>query len=209
MKAYNEEQLQSLINEAIHEQNHFWWGCIIGLQYGKLSINRVSENEELSYCVDNEEQRQNSYQPIVRIKYGSPYEGREKVGYLVKWYDNKNHNPVNVAYLRNKPEPVIYETGATQHHINSLILYTDNTSDLVEMRNEIYENHKHEEQLKPEMFVALCDAARWKFFRENGYDSVEAKPIEKMRYKKYYDQVLEYCTIYVNRFNNWKLENVA
>jgi hypothetical protein len=206
-KIYRDEQLQKLISEAINEQNHFWWGCVIGLQYGKLSVNRVGETEELSYCVNTEEQRQNSFQPIVRVKYGSPYEGREKVGHVVSWYDEVNHNPVNVAYLRRKPEPEIYETGATQHHINSLILYTDNTRELVELRDEIYNNHKYCTKLNPEIFIALCDAARLAFLRENGYDSEEAHPIDKMKYKKNFADVLEFCKIYVNRFHNWKIEH--
>jgi hypothetical protein len=29
-KIYRDEQLQKLISEAINEQNHFWWGCVIG-----------------------------------------------------------------------------------------------------------------------------------------------------------------------------------
>jgi len=36
MKPYCEEILQKRINKTIHEQNHFWFGCIIGMQFGNL-----------------------------------------------------------------------------------------------------------------------------------------------------------------------------
>lgn len=206
MKAYNETQLQNLIDEAINEQNHFWWGCVIGLQYNKLSVIRVNRTEELFYCVNSEQQKASTFHPIVKVKYGSPYNDMEKTGQIVSWY-NENHEPVCVAYVRNKPEPEIFETGATKHYINSLVLFTDNTSKLIELRDEIYENHRHEEKLNPEIFVALCDAARREFLFENGWESVEAKPIDKMRYKKYYADVLEFCQIYANDFENWKIDH--
>ena len=209
MKSYNEAQLTKWINEAIREQNHFWWGSVIGMQYGKLSMKRVDKDEEISYCVNTEEDRANTFMPIVLVKLGSPYEGAEwsKTGHIVKWYDEANHEPINVSYLRVKPEPVIYETGATQQHINSLILFTDNTRSLIELRDEIYENHKHEAELKPEIFVALCDAARLNYLREVEDNGQEYRFINAMRYKKNYKDVLEFCKIYVNGFENWKADH--
>lgn len=206
MKKYNEQELFKLIYKAINERNHFWWGCIIGLQYGKLSILRVNKDDILSYCVDTEEQKEYSFHPIVRVKYGSPYKGMDKTGHIVNWF-NEEHTPVCVAYLRNKPEPPIFETGATKDFINSLVLFTDNTGSLVELRDEIYENHKHLTELKPEIFVALCDAARLTFLRENGYECPESKGIDNMRYKKYYNNVQEFCMIFVNRFEDWKTDH--
>jgi hypothetical protein len=205
MKTYNEAQLTKWINEAIREQNHFWWGCVIGFQYGRLSLKRVDEDEELSYCVNTEEERANTFMPIVRVKYGSPYEGMSKTGHIVSWY-NENHEPINVSYLRLKPEPVVYETGATKHHINSLILFTDNTGSLIGLRDEIYKNHEHETELKPEIFVALCDAARLKYLYEVEDNGEEYKLIKAMRYKKNYTDVLEFCMIYADGFENWKLD---
>lgn len=207
MKTYNKELLQKHIDKVINEQNHFWFGCVIGLRYGILCSIRVSENEELSYGVNSEEELQKTFQPIVRVKYGSPYEGQEKKGYLVNWFDEINHNPVNVGYLKRKPEPEIFETGATKHHINSLILYTDNTRNLVELRDKIYKENINEIKLKPEIFVDLCENARYHFICENGYEPIESKPIDKMRYKKNYSDVLEFCMIFANRFDNWKLEH--
>jgi len=209
MKPYNEAELQKEINEAIREQNHFWWGCVIGLQYGKISVKRVEEDEELSYCVNTVEEIANAFQPIVRVKYGSPYEGKgwSKTGRLVKWYDRK-HNPVNVAYLKVKPEPVVFETGASSFYLNSLILFTDNTGSLIRLRDEIYENHRHETELKPETFVALCDAARLTYLREaDDKENWEYRYINAMRYKKCYKDVLEFCKIYANDFENWKIDH--
>ena len=208
MKTYDEVQLTKWINEAIHEQNHFWWGCVIGLQYGKLSMQRVDSDEELSYCVDNEEAQARTFMPIVMVKLGSPYVGEQwsKTGHIVKWYA-ENHEPVNVSYLRVKPEPVVFETGAKQHHINSLILFTDNTGDLIKLRDQIYSDHRDEDVIKPETFVALCDSARRMFLNEVDGECPEYKYINAMRYKKNYADVLEFCQIYSNGFSGWKSDH--
>jgi hypothetical protein len=206
MKTYNEEILAKGIQKAINEQNHFWWGCIIGLQYGSLSSMRCNEDEEPSYCVDTEEERARTFMPIVKVMYGSPYKSMSKTGHLVKWY-SPDHEPLNVSYLRLKPEPEIFETGAKQDFINSLILFCDNTGSLVELRDDIYNDHKHEPELKPTMFVALCDSARAMYIREVEPEGLMYKNIDKMRYKKYYKNVLEFCQIYVDRFADWKSDH--
>lgn len=38
-----------------------------------------------------------------------------------------------------KQETVKYETGATSHAVNDLILFTDNTRELAELRDKIYQ----------------------------------------------------------------------
>jgi hypothetical protein len=208
--SYDKAQLTKWINEAIREQNHFWWGSVIGMQYGKLSMKRVSEDEELSYCVNTVEDIANSFMPIVLVKLGSPYVGKgwSKTGKIIKWY-SKDHEPVNVAYLRIKPEPVVYETGASSFYLNSLILFTDNTGSLIRLRDEIYEDHKDEAELKPEIFVALCDSARLTYLREaDDKENWEYRYINAMRYKKCYKDVLEFCRIYANDFANWKIDHV-
>ena len=208
MKSYDEPTLQQLIKYAINEQNHFWFGCVIGMQYGSLHLIRVDEDEEPSYCVDTEEERERTFKPIVRVKYGSPYKDREPKGHIVKWYDEVNHEAVDVSYLRNKPEEVIFETGAKQHHINSLILFCDNTGSLIDLRDSIYKTYGKEVVSKPELFEPLCEAARHMYFREVEYDnspSSEYFKINKMRYKKYHSDVMEFCQLYANRYNDWKL----
>ena len=201
MKPYNEEILQKEIDKAINEQNYFWFGCVIGMQYGKLYSIRVDKDEDLQECVDTEEQREQTFKPIVLVKYSSAYD--DSKGYVVKWYDEENHMPVDVSYLRSKPEPVIFETGATKHHINSLILFTDNTGALVDLRDNIYKTYGKEVVSKPELFEPLCEAARHIYFREVHNDGGEEyRLINKMRYKKYYADVLEFCQIYANRFND-------
>lgn len=207
MKSYNEEILNKAISKAINEKNYFWFGCVIGMQYGSLHSIRVDGDEELSYCVDTEEERENTFKPIVLVKYGSPYKDREPKGHIVKWYA-ENKEPVDVSYLRNKPEEVIYETGAKQHHINSLILFTDNTGGLVDLRDSIYKTYGKEVVSKPELFIPLCEAARHMYLREVEYDnspSSEYFKINKMQYKKYHNDVMEFCQLYANRYNDWKL----
>lgn len=208
MATYNKEVLQKRIDKAINEQNPYWWGCVIGLQYGKISALRVDKDDEPAYCIDSDEERENTFKPIVQVKYGSPYKGDEPKGHIVKWYDEINHEPVDVSYLRNKPEEVVYETGAKQHHINSLILFTDNTGTLIDLRDSIYKTYGKEVVSKPELFKPLCEAARNMFLREVEYDNSpesEYFKVNKMRYKKYVADVMEFCQIYSNRYNDWKM----
>lgn len=49
--SYTEDQLNDLISKIINEQNNFWWGCVIGYQYGKLLTCSIDKNDEISYCV--------------------------------------------------------------------------------------------------------------------------------------------------------------
>ena len=71
-----EGDLHQKIGKCIQERNYFWWGCIIGIQYGKLSTIRCNENEE----PDGSE-----FIKIVRVKYSSPYKPYEH-GEVIKWY---------------------------------------------------------------------------------------------------------------------------
>lgn len=206
MKNYNEDTLNKAINKAIKEQNHFWWGCLIGMQYGSLYTVRCEKDEEPSYCVDTEEEKADTFMPIVKVKYGSPYESMSKTGHIERWF-REDHEPLNVAYLRLKPEPQIFETGASQDFINSLILFTDNTGMLAELRDNIYEDHKHEAELNPTMFVALCDSARAMYINEVEREGLMYKNIYDLRYKKYYKNVLEFCQVYVDRFEDWKTDH--
>lgn len=76
--------LTNKIQKALLEKNYFWWGVVIGIQYGEWSTWRVSEKEEPT--------TNTGFKSIVRIKYLSPYDDKVK-SRIVKWYDKsyKDH----------------------------------------------------------------------------------------------------------------------
>ncbi|AGO48789.1 hypothetical protein Phi46:3_gp045 [Cellulophaga phage phi46:3] len=92
-----------------------------------------------------------------------------------------------------------YETGATSHAVNDLILYTDNTRELAALRDSIYRDI-----LKTGWFGT---GPKWKRFSQlervarkhyiNTLKSFNINPTEQK----------EFCQLYVNDFENWKSEN--
>jgi len=71
--------VESEIEKALKEKNHFWWGCVIGVAYNsRVDTVRVEKGEE--YATDN-----NNFKPIVKLKYLSPYDEKIK-SRIVKWY---------------------------------------------------------------------------------------------------------------------------
>lgn len=71
-------EIQTEIDKALRQKNHFWWGCVIGIAYGsRVEAIRVSEKEELTT---------KDFVQIVRIKYLSPYDSKVK-SRIVKWYN--------------------------------------------------------------------------------------------------------------------------
>lgn len=72
--------IKSEINKALREANHFWWGCVIGIAYGRrVDAIRVNEREE-PIATD--------FIPIVRVKYLSPYDNKVK-SRIVKFYKSE------------------------------------------------------------------------------------------------------------------------
>lgn len=96
---------------------------------------------------------------------------------------------------------VIYETGATNEAVNDLILFTDNTRELAELRDKIYkewadkDNHPIQQN-----FNTLYNTAAGKYLEEIKEDNEHIKLMHK-------SEALEYRQIYAARFDNWKLEH--
>jgi hypothetical protein len=87
-----------------------------------------------------------------------------------------------------------YETGATSHAVNDLILYTENTRVLAEMRDRIYKQWAEGETVPHSLhFLDLLKTASFKYRRELGNLTNE--------------QRLEYMDIYANGFEDWKTEH--
>jgi hypothetical protein len=112
-----------------------------------------------------------------------------------------------------KQEPVKYETGATSHAVNDLILFTDNTRELAQRRDDIYKAYlpgvnrtkklvSPLKSMKYEFINVLLYRAMNKYLDEiPNYD--DHKHIKEMTV----EQQDEFAQLYVNDFENWKSEH--
>jgi hypothetical protein len=111
-----------------------------------------------------------------------------------------------------------YETGATSHAVNDLILFTDNTRELAHLRDQIYKR-----ALTPgdivfatfkvngtnsglhslaNAFSGLLRAAIKQYKKELPSSSDHLSEI-----KHWDEQGQEFCQLYANDFNTWKAEH--
>ena len=106
-------------------------------------------------------------------------------------------------------EIVKYETGATSHAVNDLILFTDNTRRTAERRDEIYKKYiKPSKKLKDwyksmeaEFEKVLCPYAMHQYWAEHGEsNSKHIANIGKDGHK-------EFAALYASDFENWKSEH--
>jgi hypothetical protein len=115
-------------------------------------------------------------------------------------------------------EKVIYETGATSHAVNDLILFTDNTRALVEQRDNIYKKmirYTADIDLETKWFsdwnkLLLCAAREYRKIFPNYKDHKHINHIKSLSFDcgTWTDeQTREYIMIYINDFENWKKEH--
>jgi hypothetical protein len=97
----------------------------------------------------------------------------------------------------------IFETGATSHAVNDLILFADNTRELVEIRDEIYKDIiNNNRPLMWKSFLNLSGAAKIAYRKE--FKNIEDHShIRNMTES----QTKEFCLLYLHDFNNWKLDH--
>lgn len=97
----------------------------------------------------------------------------------------------------------IFETGATTHAVNDLILYTDNTRELAELRDHIYKGYLDGTGDNPTVIAMseLYRAAKGAYIKEFG----RSNSLHIVRLTT--GEVTEYCNLYVKEFNNWKQEH--
>lgn len=96
---------------------------------------------------------------------------------------------------------IIYETGATSHAVNDLILFTDNTRGLAELRDKIYKEWADKKSHPIQQnFGILYNTAAGKYLEEIKEENEHIKHMHK-------SEVLEYRQIYAARFENWKSEH--
>lgn len=111
-----------------------------------------------------------------------------------------------------KQEIVKYETGATSHTVNDLMLFTDNTRELAEKKDSIYEA-MHQMDLiaksanqdtiwENTQFIKLLRDAKTLYYRTfpNFEDHAHIHNMKDVENR-------EFCTLYLNDYNTWKLEH--
>lgn len=95
----------------------------------------------------------------------------------------------------------VYETGATSHAVNDLILFTDNTRELAELRDKCYL-----QRIKLKGRISVWDFNNLIIEAQKRYVSLfptSSSHISKMSQP----QMVEYAQLYANDFQNWKKEN--
>lgn len=101
-------------------------------------------------------------------------------------------------------QKIIYETGATSHAVNDLILFTDTTRELAAKRDAVYE-----------MYVTAYEGGYTGNVSWVEFHPLFIKATQQHRKEIPNSQVMkikqkgmeEYCTIYANRFADWKSEH--
>lgn len=97
-----------------------------------------------------------------------------------------------------------YETGATTHAVNDLVLFTDNTIELAEMRDYLFTciiNNEEKEEKIWEYFGGLRLQASKIYKNQLGRSN--SLHIINMTYS----EVQEYCNLFATEFKNWKKEH--
>lgn len=106
-----------------------------------------------------------------------------------------------------------YETGATSHAVNDLVLFADNTKKLVDIRDKIYREHVSS-VLYASHFLPLFNATRMEYkrvfpgFLDHQHISFENETYGVHSGTFTADQQHEFLMLYVNDFENWKNENM-
>ena len=102
-------------------------------------------------------------------------------------------------------DKVIFESGATSHAVNDLILFTDNTRQTVQLRDEIYSDWQTTGNFgtRPhyERFWPLLASAKRHYINE--FKNSGAGHILRMTN----GEIMEYLKIYVDGFKEWKDEH--
>jgi hypothetical protein len=101
-----------------------------------------------------------------------------------------------------KNEIVKFETGASCHVVNDLILFADNTADLAAIRDRIYSNAFNDGLNHTPLkltFEQLFNAAKKQYLKE----MPDSPHIRNTTLPDMY----EFCQLYADDFSNWIAEN--
>lgn len=90
-----------------------------------------------------------------------------------------------------------FETGATSHAVNDLILYTDNTRALAASRDIVYNKAKNGHKIPTvSEFLPLAVEAADAYKKEFPNDHSHISSMDG-------EQVKEFCSLYVADYSNW------
>lgn len=101
-----------------------------------------------------------------------------------------------------------YETGATSHAVNDLILFTDNTRETASRRDEIYRKY-----LKPGKLIDPLKSMQQEFvkvlqpYAAHRYNMELGEENSKHIINMSKEMCEEFGQLYADDFNNWKLDH--
>jgi len=91
-----------------------------------------------------------------------------------------------------------YETGAKYHASNDLILFTENTRELANLRDDIFLDIKNTgffgTKPKYERFERLEKEARKTYIKELNFFSIKK------------EEIIDFCMVYLGYYEDWKNE---
>lgn len=134
-----------------------------------------------------------------------------------KFYEMKLRVERELEEMEAEDKKQSYETGATSHAVNDLILFSDNTRELAELRDNIYKRAitpgdivyaKYKTLGKNYGFASLC-AAFSQLLRETKKAYIKQFPetSDHVAGIEQWDEMgIEFCELYANDFENWKGE---
>lgn len=111
-------------------------------------------------------------------------------------------NSTNLNYTDMNTEKTTFESGATTHATNDLVLFADNTRELAAIRDSIYSNaHKENREPTKEDFLLLLKQSMAAYFLEFPTSHKHISNMTK-------EEMSEFCNLYKQDYENWKRENI-
>jgi len=180
---------------------------------GEIEVVSIDAIEKGDYVTEHRNDRNNNLPVFFPITNIGPNGVHERMHWLEENGIVYSLSPyqTEVTRLVKKREKVVYETGATSHAINDLILFTDNTRELAQLRNSTYEamwqldlmdksGSKHEWDAI-HLFDKLFKAAKAAYCLQ--FDAESSQHILRIGASGKY----EFCQLYLKEYDNWKVEN--
>lgn len=104
---------------------------------------------------------------------------------------------------------VFSDSGATHHNVNNMVLFTNNTRNLAEMRNDIYTfYYERKEPVSRGRIGILFDTALAQYKKEFYSSDLEGEDLNDYNaYVTFTDeQKQEFITLMVAKYDSWKFD---
>lgn len=109
---------------------------------------------------------------------------------------NKFNNPKRRGGDTQNKMETKYETGATTHAVNDLILFADNTRELAQLRDDLYSM----KTLEATNFIPLLNASVKRYKSEFPTSHSHITQMSE-------NEKLEFINLYAQDFENWKQDH--